>query len=127
MDKPIDSTPTRLVLVSIAVIVEAPIDDEAQFWRLQAIAHKLRQATEQICATESGCTPTGVSSFHYLGDESENALRCTRCTRWATNVDQSDWIDGIECGSFIDGRFLCEQCRVAMIQEGTLPDPHASA
>jgi hypothetical protein len=115
MDKPNDPSPTLPVLVTIAVIVEAPTDNEARFWRIQAVADKLRQAAEQVCAADPGCTPTGVSSVHYLGDESENAIRCTRCTRWATDVDQSDWIDGIDCGSFIDGRFLCEQCRVAMI------------
>ena len=67
--------------------------------------------------------PVNGTSYHYLGQEDENAARCSGCGSWATDTDRSEWIDCINRGSVIEGRFLCEQCRVYLIHEGVLPDP----
>jgi len=124
MDQP--TTPTRPVLVTVSVIVAAPADDEERSNRLLAVSQKLWRAAEQVCAAEPDCTPLGGSSFHHLDDGSENARRCERCDRWATDVDQPVWrAIPLEPGCVIGDRFLCEQCRVHLIQLGELPDPMA--
>jgi hypothetical protein len=109
--------------VTVSVIVAAPTDDDERFHRLVALSQQLWRATEQVCAAEPDCTPYVGSSYHYLDDGSENARPCDRCRRWATDVDHGECLDPLERGSVIGDRFLCEQCRVHLIQLGELPDP----
>ena len=114
---------TQSVPVTVSVIVDAPTDDDERSVRLQAVADRLHQAAEHICAADPGCTVVGGSSYHYLDDGTENARRCERCGCWATDVDLPDRLDVVQCGSVIGDRFLCEQCRVGLIEPGELPDP----
>ena len=102
----------RLVLVGIAVLLEAPQDEDALHERLIVVGEALRVAAQQVAESQADCKPMGVVSYHYLGEESENAARCSYCGRWTTDSDKPDQIDGLEIGFTWDGRYMCEQCRV---------------
>jgi hypothetical protein len=123
METPAGTPTTRTVLVTVAVLVDAPADPDGLSDRLLAVSQELWRAAEQVCAADPGCTPVGGSSYHYLDDGTENARPCDRCGRWATDVDKPDRLDVVESGSVIGDRFLCEQCRVHLIEIGELPDP----
>lgn len=114
------ATAAKPILVSSAVLVDAPSED---FELLSEISQGLMHAVRQFAATRADCIPVNGTSYHYLGDEYENAARCSRCSNWTTDTDRPEAIDCIGCESFIEGRFLCEQCRIYLIDVGVLPDP----
>lgn len=97
----------RVVLATVGFILEPNTADPDYLQAMQ----DLLTATNGLSRPNDFFRPTGVVSIHHLGDEGVNAARCTNCGRWATNVDLPDRVDGVEAGSIVDGRFLCEQCR----------------
>lgn len=113
---------TQTVLVTVSVVVDAPADEDQCYERLMAVSQRLWQAAEGVCTAEPDCTSLGVSSYHYLENGSENARRCDRCRRWSTDVELPDQLDPLRAGSVIGDRFLCESCRVHLIEIGELPD-----
>ncbi len=123
MNSSTTSASTRPVLVTASVILAVPADENELFERLEAVVEQLHQAVQRSFSGDPGFDQVGATAFHYLDDESENARRCDQCNKWATDVDQPDRLDGLDYGSIVDGRFLCEQCRVHLIAIGELADP----
>lgn len=101
---------SRLVLIGIAVQLEAPRDRFAMYDRMSAVSEALRAAVRQVAITQPDCKPMDVTSYHYLGEKYENAARCTYCGEWASDKDKPDRIDGIALGWTVGGQFMCEQC-----------------
>jgi hypothetical protein len=111
------------VLVSSAVLLDAPESEEERHAAMTEVSQGLMHAVWRFAATRPDCVSVNGTSYHYLGEEYENAARCSRCGAWATDTDRPGWIDCIRHGSIIEGRFLCEPCRVRLIHAGVLPDP----
>lgn len=107
----------RLVLVGVAVLLEAPQDEDAMYDRMSVVSEALRAAARQVAASQPDCKPMNVISYHYLGEEHENAARCSYCGVWASGNDKPDGIDGIALGFTVGGRFMCDQCRI-WVHEG---------
>jgi hypothetical protein len=101
---------TQPVLITTAVIWQAPLDDDAMSSRLDLVSNALQAAFHRVIEQIPNCTSTGVISFHYLGNAVENALRCAVCGVWASDFKKPNAIDGIGLGSMLDDRFLCTQC-----------------
>lgn len=78
--------------------------------RMGVVSEALRVAARQVAASQPDCMPTDVISYHYPGEEYENAARCSYCGCWATDDNKPDRIDGIDLGFTVGGRFACVQC-----------------
>jgi hypothetical protein len=102
----------RLVLVGVAVLLEAPQDEDAMHDRMSVVSEALRAAARQVAASRPDCKSMDMISYHYLGENDENAARCSYCGRWASDWDKPNPIDGLAVGFVLDGLFLCDQCRV---------------
>jgi len=111
----LDSAEPRLVLINVGVILRAPPDEDALSERLLAVAERLREAVRAAAAAEPDCDATGCSSYHYLGDLDTNAARCAACGAWTTDHDKPDPVAGIRSGAVLNGVFLCEPCRAAIV------------
>jgi hypothetical protein len=99
----------RMVLIGIAILLETT--EHAMEERMEQLSVALESAVQQVAKSQPECKPMNVISYHYLGDEAENAAQCSRCAAWASDRNKPDRIDGIETGSMVAGQFLCEQCR----------------
>jgi hypothetical protein len=60
---------------------------------------------------EADCQATDVIAYHYLGLDEENAARCHGCGTWATDPKKTSDIDCLSAGFWMDGSFLCIDCR----------------
>jgi hypothetical protein len=119
--------PSNTVLINTAVIVELPEgeDEDTHHERLDTIRAALVKAVEEVAATQTACRPTRCCGHHYLGDEGENAFRCSRCGIWATDFDRPDRIGGIPEGCVKNGVFVCWSCHEALYPEEYLPTGRA--
>lgn len=114
-------TDTRLVLVTVSVLVRAPVEFDALQQALDHVSDSLQQAVQGVVSSDRTLETTGVTSFHYPGDEDENARRCSLCGRWATDIKQPQWLDGLSNGYEVAGVFRCDQCH-EQCQERNGPD-----
>ncbi len=104
----------RQVIVSTGVIIATLSGDEdADYALISRLGDALMAAAEAVAAGVPGCQAGGTYTFHYLGDDSVNAERCSSCGGWATNLDKPDTIDGIQFGDGQAGRFICIPCQTA--------------
>jgi hypothetical protein len=101
----------KLVLIGIAVLLEAPQDEKAMLNRMSMVGDLIENAVRQVTASQPDCKPMNVISYHYLGEDWENAKRCSDCGIWASDYTKPNQIDGIALGCLIKGRFFCTQCR----------------
>src|SRR5689334_21210957 len=110
----------RPVLIGIAVLVDVPRDDEGMYdfgGVMREVSDALEAAARQVAAGRTDCKPMDVISYHYLEEEGENAARCSYCGRWASDNDRPNPIDGIALGFTVNGRSMCDQCRVHVHKE----------
>lgn len=100
----------KLVLVTVGILLEAPADETARDDRMSVVGDRMQELMRAFTATQPDCTATGVTNYHYPGEESENAYRCAKCGVWASDFKKSDCLDSIGLGSVVGGEFLCTQC-----------------
>ena len=100
----------KLVLVTVAVLLEAPKNEESRDQRAFAVGDALQEMMTAFASTQTDCNATGVTTFHYPGEEFENAYRCAKCGAWASDFKKPDEVDGIRNGTIVDGQFLCTHC-----------------
>lgn len=103
-------TQPKLVLVTVAVLLKAPVDETAMDERMSAVGDAMQDSVRAFAAAQPDCAATGVTTYHYPGEDYENAFRCAKCGVWASDFKKPDELDGIGSGSVVDGRFLCTQC-----------------
>ena len=99
------------VLIGAAILAYVPRDAEGNAHDsivLDQAAAALRDAAGRVASRFIGCEYEGGSYSCDLAYE--NAVRCTRCNDWASDLAADGHIDGITIGRFADGRFLCVQC-----------------
>ena len=103
-------TDTRLVLVTVSVLVHAPAEAGALEEITHRVSDRLQRAVQGVVSSDPSLEATQVTSFHYPGDEGENARRCSLCGRWATDINRPQTIDGLSDGYEVAGVFRCDQC-----------------
>ena len=99
--------PAKQILLSVGVLVDA----NAEHRELEAIGNALRAAAA-TAARATGCEPSDVVCYDYLGTDSANALRCSVCGRWASDVERPNHVGCIGLGPWIAGDFFCTECRL---------------
>ena len=103
---------SRQVLLSTAIILTLPEDEAAAGVLMDRISRALQMAVEGMATVTGVCHKSGSVSVHYLGQESENAARCSRCGRWTSDVSSpTPVIDAIPEGDIQDGRLMCFPCQ----------------
>jgi hypothetical protein len=98
------------MLLSAAISVKLPDDKDAAGKVVEQIACLLQAAVNKMAATTGGCRSTGTVKLHYLGQESENAAKCSSCGQWTSDVDKPAPIDGIRLGRKTGEKFTCFPC-----------------
>jgi hypothetical protein len=103
----------RQVIVSTGVIVTLSGDEEADYSLVSRLGDALMAAAESVAAEVPECQGGGTFTFHYLGDDSVNAERCSSCGQWATDLHKPDTIDCVQFGDSQTerGRFICIPCQ----------------
>jgi hypothetical protein len=114
-ERPPAAGDVRLILVGVAFLLETT--EQAMYDRMEVVSDLLQSAAREVTKAMPDCKPTDVISYHYLGDEDENAVRCAQCGEWGTDDHKPKPIDGIASGLTIDGQFLCHQCRANRRQQ----------
>lgn len=105
----------RQVLVSTGLIATLSGDADSDYALASLLGDALLAAAHSVASGLPGCRSAGTWTFHYLGDDSVNAERCSSCGQWATNLNKPDTIDCIQCGDSLTetGRFICIPCQTA--------------
>lgn len=101
---------TQSVLITFSVIVDAPVQFEARERVLDRVSEQLAQATRGLGSKDPSIHATEGFSYHYLGDEEENARRCDQCGAWTTDTTRPGVIDSLKQGKPVAGGFLCDEC-----------------
>lgn len=101
---------SKLVLVTVAVMLEVPVDDAAMDEQMNAVGDAMQELVRNFVDMQTDCAATGVTTFHYPGEDYENAFRCAKCGVWASDYKKPNELDGIGMGSVVNGQFLCTHC-----------------
>ena len=103
---------SRQILLSAGVILTFREDEDYGGELMDRVSRELQAAVKLMAAASGVCESSGVVKIHYLGDESENAARCSLCGRWTSDINRSiPVIDGIPDGDVQDGRLVCFRCQ----------------
>jgi hypothetical protein len=103
-------TMPKPVLITTAIIVFVPDDDDSEFEFVEPYAQRLREAIQQAFQETKIVDYPASMQYEWIDGEDANVGRCAKCGCWVTDYTREDELKGLPPGRVSNGQLLCDEC-----------------
>jgi hypothetical protein len=101
---------SKPVLVTTAIIVHVPDDDDEGFTFVEPFADRLSEAIQREFRGSPVVEYPAAMCFEWLDSSVVNVGKCVECGCWVSDYTQPEELKGIPSGRSVEGRLICDEC-----------------